>query len=58
MIAFLKGLYGLYEQLPNGELKLIEEQRQTDSNKILNYLGMDFDFFVKKHETLCGQNHK
>ena len=45
MIAYLKGLY---EKLPNGEVKLIEEQRLTDSNKMLNYLGMDFDFSVKK----------
>ena len=37
MIAYLKGLY---EKLPNGEVKLIEEQRLTDSNKVLNYLGM------------------
>ena len=49
MIAHLKGLY---EKLPNGEVKLIEEQRLADSNKVLNYLGMDFDFSVKKQVTV------
>ena len=49
MIAYLKGLY---ENLPKGEVKLIEEKRLTDSNKVLNYFGMDFDFSVKKQVSI------
>ena len=41
MFVYLKELY---EKLPNGKVKLMEEQIFTDSNKVLNYLGMDFDF--------------
>ena len=54
MIAYLKGLY---EKLPNGEVKLIEEQRLTDSNKVLNYLGMDFDFSVKKQVSISMKHY-
>ena len=54
MIAYLKGPY---EKLPNGEKKLIEEQRLIDSNKVLNYLGMDFDFSVKKQVSIFKRHY-
>ena len=54
MITYLKGLY---EKLPNGEVKLIEEQRLTDSNKVLNYLGMDFDFSMKKQVSISMRHY-
>ena len=54
MINYLKGLY---EKLTNGEVKLIEEQRLTDSNKVLNYLGMNFDFSVKKQVSISMRHY-
>lgn len=44
MINYLKGLY---EELPNGEIKKMSVQRLSDNNRRLNYLGMDFDYSVK-----------
>ena len=49
MINYLKNLY---EKLPNGEVKLTDSQRLSSSNKVLNYLGMDFDFSVKKQVSI------
>ena len=44
MIVYLKKFY---ERLPNAEVKAMEFQMLTACNKVLNYLGMDFDFTVK-----------
>merc|ERR1711884_332800 len=44
MIDYLRGLY---EELPNGEVKKMDVQRLSKTNKVLNYLGMDFDYSVK-----------
>ena len=54
MIAYLKGLY---EKLPNGEVKLMEEQRLSETNKVLNYLGMDFDFSVKGEVSISMRHY-
>ena len=54
MITYLKGLY---EKLPNGEVKLIEEQRLTETNKVLNYLGMEFDFSVAKQVSISMRHY-
>lgn len=37
----------LYEELPNGEVKKMEVQKMSGKNKVLNYLGMDFDYSIK-----------
>ena len=44
MIDYLRSLY---EELPNGEVKKMEVQRLDKRNKVLNYLGMDFNYSVK-----------
>ena len=54
MINYLKGLY---ETLPNGEVKAMDCQRLSPSNKVLNYLGMDFDFSVEGEVSISMKHY-
>lgn len=45
MITYLKNLYN---NLPSSEVKLMESQRMSETDKVLNYLSMDSDFSMKK----------
>ena len=53
----INNLKKLYEKLPNGEVKKMEEQRINGHNKVLNYLGMNFDYSVKGEVSISIEHY-
>mgnify|MGYP006062882317 CR=1 FL=1 len=46
MIIYFKTMY---EKLLNGEVKLMETQKMSSSNKLLYYLGIDYIIFMRHY---------
>ena len=51
--SIIKWLQDLYQTLPNGEIAKMKVQR----GRFLEYLGMDFDFSVKKQVSIFMRHY-
>ena len=43
----IDNLGSLYEKLQNGKIRKMDVQIMDESEKVINYLGMDFDYSTK-----------